>query len=260
MELDLSGRVAAITGGSEGIGKAIAWRLCREGAHVAICARRADVLQRAAQEIREATGGKVLAFCADVTRADDIARFIEATVQEYGRLDILVNNAGRRAGYPFLSTTDEAWQSDFDLKVFAAIRATRLAIPHMIRSGGGRVINITHIGGKQPGATSMPSSVSRAAGIALTKALSKELAEHKILVNTVCVGIIRSAQTERGWREQSPHLTLAEYEREIGRGVPLQRIGDAEEVADLVAFLASARASYLTGTAINVDGGLSGAV
>ncbi|MCC7355605.1 MAG: SDR family oxidoreductase [Anaerolineae bacterium] len=260
MELGLAGKVAAITGGSEGIGKAVAWRLSQEGAHVAICARRADVLEHAAQDIREATGGKVLAYRADVTRPDDLAHFIEATVRDGGRLDILVNNAGRRAGYPFLSSTDEAWQSDFDLKVFAALRATRLAIPHMMRAGGGRVINVTHIGGKQPGAGSMPSSVSRAAGIALTKALSKELAEHKILVNTVCVGVIRSAQTESGWREQAAHLTLAEYEQQMARGVPLKRIGEAEEVADLVAFLVSARASYITGTAINVDGGASGVV
>ena len=260
MELGLAGKVAVVTGGSEGIGKAIAWRLGQEGARVAICARRADVLEGAAREIKEATGSRVLAYAADVTKQDDLTGFIAAVVQEFGRLDILVNNAGQRAGYPFLQTGDEAWQSDLDLKLFAAIRATRLAVPHMIKVGGGRVINITHIGGKQPGPVSMPSSVSRAAGIALTKALSKELAKEKILVNTVCVGVIHSAQIEKGWRAQGSHLALADYLQQLGQGIPLQRIGEAAEVADLVAFLASERASYITGTAINVDGGTSGAV
>jgi NAD(P)-dependent dehydrogenase (short-subunit alcohol dehydrogenase family) len=260
MNLGLSGKVAAVTGGSLGIGKAIAWRLCQEGARVAICARRADVLERTAQQIREGTGGTVLAHPADVMKPSDIEGFIEETVRSWGGLDVLVNNAGRRAGYPFLETGDDAWHDDLELKLFAAVRATRLAVPHMIRMGGGRIVNITHIGGKQPGAGSTPSSVSRAAGIALTKALSKEFAQHKILVNTVCVGVIQSAQTESGWREQAPHLTLDEYLQQAARNIPLRRVGQAEEVADLVAFLASERASYITGVAINVDGGTSGAV
>ena len=256
MELGLRGKVAAITGGSEGIGKAAALRLAQEGASVAICGRRADVLQQAAAEIGK--HGAVLAVSADVTKPEDCARFVAEAAARFGRLDILVNNAGTSNANPFETVTDEIWQQDLDLKLFGAVRCARAAIPHMQAAGGGRIINITMVGGKQPAARSLPTTVSRAAGIALTKALSKDLAEQRILVNTVCVGVIKSGQMARGAARRG--LPLDEHYAQIGKNVPLGRIGEAEEVANVIAFLASDAASYVTGASINVDGGMSGVV
>jgi 3-oxoacyl-[acyl-carrier protein] reductase len=255
MELGLRGKVAAITGGSEGIGKATALRLAAEGASVAICARRAQVLQQAADEIKS-KGGTVFTVVADVADAADCERFIRETVAHYGRLDILVNNAGSSNANPFESIGDEVWKSDLELKLFGAIRCARAAIPHMKQQGGGRIINLTMVAGKQPGAKSLPTTVSRAAGIAFTKALSKDLAEYHILVNTVCVGLIKSAQMARGAarRGVSPDQ---QYEQ-MGKNIPLGRVGEAEEVGNVITFLASDAASYVTGASINVDGGTSG--
>jgi NAD(P)-dependent dehydrogenase (short-subunit alcohol dehydrogenase family) len=256
MELGLEGKVALITGGSEGIGKATALRLALEGAKVAICARRPDVLERAGMEIR-ATGAEVFTSAADVTSAEDVARFVAQVVERFSRLDIVINNAGTANAMRFEAASDALWQADLDLKLHAAIRTIRAALPHLKRAGG-RIINITTPAGKHPAAGSLPTSVSRAAGIALTKALSKELAEHRILVNTVCVGLIKSAQQERAADRHA--LSPEQYYAELGKGVPLGRVGAAEEVANVIAFLASDAASYVTGTSINVDGGSSAVV
>ena len=256
MDLGLKGKVAAITGGSEGIGKAAAMRLAQEGALVAICARRGDVLQQAADELAAAGGGSVLAVVADMTKPADCQRFVDETIQRFGRLDILVNNAGTSNAHPFESVDDEVWQSDLELKLFGAIRCSRAAIPHMKQQGGGRIINITMTGGKQPGKGSMPTTISRAAGQAFTKALSKDMAEFNILVNTVCIGLIKSAQMRRG-AERAGVAPEQRYEQ-MGKSIPLGRVGEAEEAANVIAFLASEAASYVTGTSINVDGGMSG--
>jgi 3-oxoacyl-[acyl-carrier protein] reductase len=260
MDLGLTGKVAAITGGSEGIGRASAFRLCEEGARVAICARREDVLQQTAQEIASATGGEVLPMRADVTHIADCERFIQRTIERFGRLDILVNNAGRSSAMSFEKADDEVWREDLEVKLFGAIRCTRLAIPHMRKLGGGRVINMTTIAGKQPEARSVPTSVTRAAGINLTKALAKEYAGDNILVNTICLGRLKSAQWTRRWEAQFSHMTLDEFYAKQGESIPLQHLGEAEDVADLICFLASECARYITGTAINIDGGVSGAV
>ena len=158
---------------------------------------------------------------------------------------------------------DAIWQGDLDTKLFGALRCSRLAIPHMIEAGGGRIINVTSIGGKQPEAATVPTTISRAAGIALTKAMSREFAPHGILVNTVCIGLARSGQFRREWealQAEGTDLTEEEFYARQGAGVPLGRIGTAEEVADLITFLASERASFITGAAINVDGGESAVV
>ncbi|HSD39359.1 MAG TPA: SDR family oxidoreductase [Rhodocyclaceae bacterium] len=257
MDLGLNGKVALITGGSEGIGKAAAEVLAEEGAHVVIVARRKEVLEAAAAGIRS-KGGSVLAIAADVTDPQAVERFVGEAVARFGRLDIVVNNAGTSSAKPFQSATDEIWQEDLDLKLFAAIRVSRAAIPHLRKQGGGRIINITTVSGKQPGAKSVPTSVSRAAGIALTKALSKEFAADNILVNTVSVGVFKSGQQERAAARQN--LALDQHYDKLGDGVPLGRVGEAREAANVIAFLASEAASYVTGASVNVDGGTSGVV
>ena len=260
MDLGLRGKVAIITGGSEGIGKGIALRFLEEGAMVAICARRDDVLQQAAEELRASTRSDVLAVSADVTEPETLTSFINRVVEQFGRIDILVNNAGRSATSAFDELTDDGWYADLDLKLMGAVRCTRLVIPQMKLGGGGRIINITHPGGKQPGAASYPTSVSRAAGIAMTKALSKELLPHNILVNTVCLTSIKSAQGVRSWKAEGSRGTLDEYWIDRAKEHPLGRLGEPSDAGALVAFLASDCASFITGTAINLDGGLSNVV
>ena len=156
----------------------------------------------------------------------------------------------------FLELDDEKWSSDIELKVFGAIRCTRLAVPHMKKNRDGRIVNITISGAKQPGAESYPTSVSRAAGLALTKALSKEYAADNIRVNTVCIGKIKSGQHERRYTREGK--TAESYYKETSKDIPLGRVGEAEEVADVITFLVSDAASYVTGTSINLDGGISG--
>ena len=262
MDLGLKDKVGIVTGGSEGIGKALAWRLAYEGAKVTICARRMELLEQAAEDIRIRTEGEVITIQADVTIPQDIDRVVNGTLERFGRIDILVNNAGQSATAPFERVTDEDWQADFDLKLWAAIRFARATIPQMRKVGGGRIINVTNLGAKAPGAASVPTSVSRAAGLAVTKALSKDLAGDNILVNTVCIGLIKSGQHERRYervKAQDPNLTIDQFYQQAaqGRDVPLGRVGEAEEAGDVIAFLASERASYLTGVAINIDGGAS---
>ena len=255
MDLQLSGLAAAVTGGSEGIGRAVAATLAAEGCDVAIGARRPGPLDLAAEEIRAATGRRVEPLPMDVTNAQQAREFIETAARRLGRLDVLVNNAGASSAARFEDVDDETWEADLQLKVYGAIRCTRAAIPYLRAAGGGAIINITTVGGKQPGAASVPTSVSRAAGIGLTKALSKDLAADRIRVNTVMLGSIRSMQWERRWRRQAVGESLEDYYARLGADVPLGRIGRAEEVADLVAFLVSPRAAYITGTAVAIDGG-----
>jgi NAD(P)-dependent dehydrogenase (short-subunit alcohol dehydrogenase family) len=265
MDLGLTNKVAIITGGSEGIGKAAAQRMAEEGARVVIVARRPEVLEAAAQDIRAATRGTVLPVQGDVVEPETINRVVETTLHNFGRIDILVNNAGVSMAKPFEAVSDEDWESDFGLKVWGAVRFIRTVIPEMRKVGGGRIINVTNLAGRTPGASSMPTSISRAAGIAITKALSKDLAKDNILVNTVCIGLIKSGQHERRYarmQQTNPNLTLEELYTDMGknRGVPLGRVGEAHEAGDVITFLASARASYLTGVAINIDGGTSAVV
>ena len=254
MDLKLQDRVAIVTGGSQGIGKAAAQRLAAEGARVVIAARGRELLDQVAAEIRSA-GGSVAAVQADVSKAEDCARLVEEAERAFGRLDILVNNAGTSATGEFDSVTDALWQADFELKLFAAIRLARLAIPLMQRQGGGRIINITNIGAKQPRAKSMPTTVTRAAGLAFTKALSKEFAPHRILVNTICIGLVRAGQHEK--KASKAGIALEQFYDNLAKDIPLGRVGRAEEVANAIAFLASDAASYITGSSLNLDGGSS---
>jgi NAD(P)-dependent dehydrogenase (short-subunit alcohol dehydrogenase family) len=257
MELGLKGKVAIVTGATEGIGKATAAVLAREGAKVAICSRRQSAVEEAVAELKRA-GGDVIGLAADVSKPEDVGRLVETALQKFGRIDILVNNAGTSKRGSLLEHTDAVWAADFELKVFGAIRLVRLVVPHMRKVGGGRIINVTNIGAKTPGAQSTPTSISRAAGIALTKAMSKEFAPDNILVNTVCIGKIKSGQHERRFKQSGE--SADSYYANAAKDIPLGRVGETEEAANAIVFLASNMASYVTGTSINMDGGLAGTV
>lgn len=259
MDLGLAGKVAVVTGGSEGIGKAAALSLAREGARVAIVARTQEKLDAAAAEIRSAAGD-VIAVPCDVMDEAQVKAAIAQVVARWGGVDILVNNAGTSAAGKFEDVRDEIWETDLGIKVYGAIYCSRAVIPYMKAAGGGRIINVTTGGGKAPGAGSLPTSMARAAGIALTKAMSRDYAADGILVNTVCIGLIKSGQHERRYeqmQERDPSRTLEQFYAGMGERVPLGRVGEAAEAGDVICFLASARASYLTGTSVNIDGGSS---
>ena len=264
MDLGLRDKVAIITGGSDGIGKAAALSMAQEGAAVVIVARRQEVLEQAEREILTATEGQVLSISADVMEPDSAGNIVQTTLDKFGRVDILVNNAGQSMAKPFEDVSQDDWEFDFELKVWGAVRLIQESIPEMRKVGGGRIINVTNLGGRTPGPASMPTSISRAAGIAITKGLSKDLASDNILVSTVCIGLIKSGQHQRRYdvRVQSePDLTLDSFYDQLADGrVPLGRVGEAEEAGDVIAFLASERASFLTGIAVNLDGGASAVV
>ncbi|MEM7025928.1 MAG: SDR family oxidoreductase [Pseudomonadota bacterium] len=245
--------MAIVTGGSDGLGRATAMRLAAEGCRLTICGRRKAHLEAAAASISERTGGEILACVADVTSASEIDHLVEATLDRFGGLDILVNNAGTSAAASLEELDDETWQRDIDLKLMAAVRMCRRAVPIMRERGGGSIVNATIVGGKAPAAKTLPTSVTRAAGINLTKSLANEYANSNIRVNTICIGLLKSAQ----WDRRSGDRPVDELYAELSDRVPLGRVGEAEDYADLVAFLVSERATYITGAAINLDGGMS---
>jgi NAD(P)-dependent dehydrogenase (short-subunit alcohol dehydrogenase family) len=258
MDLELAGKTMLITGGTDGLGLALATELAAEGAAVAVCGRDEERLG-VAQGALQAVGGDVLAQRADVSVPGDIEAFVDAAVARWGRIDGVVHNAGRASGGAIETIDDAIWESDFQLKLMAAVRLTRLALPHL-RASNGAVLFTLAMSAKAPGASSEPSSVTRAAGMALMKALSKELAPDGIRVNAILIGLIESGQWVRlaggsGMKLRSFYDRFAE-----DAGIPLGRFGRAAEFADLGCFLLSSRASYLTGTAINLDGGLSPSV
>lgn len=258
MQITLDGRAALITGGSKGLGLAMAKAFCGAGGHVALVARGEEALAKAREEVRSAApAANVATVAADIRTAEGCARAFAEAERALGRVDILVNNAGTSQRGPFLDVPDELWQDDLDLKLMAAIRLCRLAIPGMRERRWGRVINVLNIGAKAPPATSTPTSVSRAAGMALTKALASEFAPFNVLVNALLVGIIESDQWVRRHASDMRNIPWEEWKAEQGRSVPLGRIGKAEEFAALALLLASEQGGYVTGTAINVDGGRS---
>jgi NAD(P)-dependent dehydrogenase (short-subunit alcohol dehydrogenase family) len=255
VDLELAGKVILITGGTDGLGLALARRLVLEGASVAVCGRDEDRLAAAQLVIQEA-GGDVVAVRADAAQASDIAQFVDAAVSRWGKVNGIVHNAGHSAEGKVEVITDDAWEADFQLKLMGAVRLTRAALPYLRESRGAALFTLA-MAAKAPGPGSEPSSVSRAAGMALMKALSKELGPDGIRVNAVLIGIIESGQRERAAAASGTVLATF-YERlAASAGIPLGRVGRAEEFADVASFLLSDRASYLTGTAINLDGGLS---
>ena len=256
MKLDMSGRSALITGGSLGIGRAIATGFVGCGADVAIVARRKDILQEAVEEINKAGSSKVIAVQADVATAEGCNSAYMSAIAALGQIDVLVNNAGSSKRGAFETLSDEVWQSDLDLKLFGAIRLAREVLPQMRERRWGRIINVLNTGAKAPPPTGAPTAVSRAAGLALTKVLAGEGAPNNVLVNAVLVGRIESNQWAVRHASEKKGRSLADFYAEMGENIPMGRVGTAGEFANMVCFLASDAGSYITGTAINVDGGM----
>jgi 3-oxoacyl-[acyl-carrier protein] reductase len=255
MNISLAGRAAIVTGGSKGIGFAVATQFAASGADVAIVARDAEPLKEAVASIRKSAQANVIAVQADVSKAGDIQRAYDEVMRQFNKVDIIVNNAGTSRAMPFEKLTDDILHDDLELKLFAAVRLIRLVAPQMKERRWGRIINVLNIGAKAPRPNSMPTSISRAAGMAMTKALSHELAPHNVLVNAMLVGIIRADQHVQ--RAKRTNVRLEEYYKTHEKEIPIGRVGEAEEFANLACFLASEQGGYITGTAINVDGGRS---
>ena len=255
MEISLAGRTAVVTGGSKGIGFAVASRFAADGADVAIVARSRDTLDQAVEAIRKGAKGKVVGVQGDVGKADDVKRAYDETMSALGKIDIVVNNAGTSRAAPFEDLTDDILHNDLEQKLFAAVRMIRLVWPQMKERKWGRIINVLNIGAKAPRGASAPTSISRAAGMALTKLLSREGGPHNILVNAMLVGFIEADQHVQTAKRLN--IPLDDYVKSRAKDIPLGRIGRAEEFANLACFLVSDAGGYIAGTAINVDGGSS---
>ena len=263
MDLGLDGRRAIVTGGSKGLGRAIAAELVAEGAAIAICSRHADELDTAAAELMKqaaaaGTGSRaVVAMPCDVTDPDQVEAFMAAVVSAMGGLDILVNNAGGARPGRFATLTDDDWQADTEVKLFSQIRCTRAALPHLRRSAAPRVININAVYGRYPDPAFLASSVNRASCLSLSKALSMELGSEQILVNSVNIGLVETPQWQNIHQRRAPDVPADEFFGQLAAAeVPLGRFGQPDEVAGLVAFLSGDRASYITGASIDVAGGM----
>jgi 3-oxoacyl-[acyl-carrier protein] reductase len=260
MDLGLKGKVALITGASQGIGKAIALTLAEEGCQLAICARRKEALDSSAKEIR-AKGVEVLAIQSDVTKLEDNKNFVSLAAKKFGRIDILVNNAGYGNASDPMELPEEVFRYHMDLMLFGPIQLSRAVVPYMRKQGWGRIINISSIFGKQPGNQLDYDSIKAALQM-VTKDLSNHLAKDNILVNAVCPGPIRTPLWEGPGalaERLGQHLGMSAPEVMkwfAEQNIPLGHHGDPEDIANLVAFLASDKAKFITGQAINVDGGM----
>lgn len=256
MELGLAGRRAVVTGGSKGIGLAVAEELVAEGAAVSICARDAEQVEAAATRLR-ASGATVHAQVADVTDAGQVEEFLAAAAGALGGIDVLVNNAGAAHPGTFATLTDEDWQGDLDVKLFSQIRCTRAALPWLRQSRAPRVVNVNAVYAKYPDHRFFATTVNRAACLNLSKALAIELGPEGILVNSVNIGFVVTPQWENIRQKRAPDLPAEDFFRQwAAEEVPLQRFGDVREVSGVVAFLAGDRASYVTGASIDVAGGM----
>lgn len=263
MNLGLRDKVAIVLAASKGLGRASAEALAAEGASVAIGARHSEELEKTAQDIRKASGSKVLAVPTDVTKPEDLQAIVNASVREFGRVDILVNNAGGPPPGTFEQFGDAQWEAAFQLNLLSNVRMVRLVLPHMRALHKGRIINIVSTSVKQPIDGLLLSNAIRTGVVGLAKTLSIELAPDNITVNNVCPGRIltdRIRQLNRLPERVQQGQSEEEVLQEVSRDIPMGRIGKPEELAALVAFLASEQAGYITGTTIQVDGGLTRAL
>lgn len=259
MDFGLTGKVALVVAASKGLGRASAAALATEGANVVIAARNREVLEQTAQEIRQASQRAVLAYPMDLRQPEEIAALVSRAVEEFGGIDILVNNAGGPPMGTFEQFTDEQWQAAFDLTFLSAVRLIRAVLPSMRQRQGGRIIHIVSSSVKQPIQGLLLSNAIRPGIIGLAKTLSVELAPSQITVNNVCPGRILTDRLRQGstvLAAGAQGRSETEALQELARGIPLGRVGRPEELGALVAFLASQQAGYITGTTIQVDGGL----
>ena len=258
MDLQLTGKVAMVAASSRGLGRASAIGLAREGAKLSLAARSAEGLEKVADEIREETGGEVLTVVTDVTQPDQIQRWADQTMARYGGVDILVTNAGGPPHGVWADfQSDEAWIEAFNLNFMSTVRMIRAVVPSMRERGGGRILNIQSSSVKAPIANLILSNTIRPGVAGLAKSLSRELAGDNILINTVCPGSIYTDRLRSGTLDRAQRVGLTEEEviAERSGAIPLKRFGTPEEFANMVVFLASGRASYVTGSTIMVDGG-----
>jgi 3-oxoacyl-[acyl-carrier protein] reductase len=252
VKLGLEGRRVLVTGGSKGLGEAIARELVAEGARVAICSRNEEEVRATAAEI-----GAEYAQAADVTEPEQVHELVARSVEALGGIDCLVNNAGGAHPGTFETLNDENWVADLDVKLFSLIRCSREVLPHMRAAGGGRIVNIGAVQARAPDPKFFATSVNRAAGSSFTKTLALELAPENILVNGVNIGFVVTPQWEAIHARRAPELARDEFFRTLAEAeVPLGRFGSADEVAGIVAFLLSERASYITGASVDVAGGM----
>jgi len=258
MDLGLKDRVAIVTGASQGIGKAIAEGLAQEGTSLVICARNTGVLEATASQIKEKYGVNVVALVADVTKAEDIKKLASQAIATFGRIDILVNNSGGPHATKFQSTPPEAWQPGIDLLLMSVVHACHAVIPHMQAQKWGRIINITSIAVKQPINDLILSNTLRAGVIGLAKSLANELGKDNILVNNICPGYTLTERLQElvNIRAQTAQLPQQQIVKQWENDIPIGRLAKPEEIANYAVFLASERASYISGTTVAVDGGL----
>lgn len=260
MDLQIKDHVFMISGGSRGIGFAIAERAAQEGARIAICARIESALQEAATSISEKTSGEILTVAADLREEKGIKAFADKTLERFGHVDALINCAGDAQNGDFLALPDEAWVGAWQLKVFGYVRLTRALLPMMRERSYGRVVNVIGYGGRQPLPTGMPAAMANAALLSFTKGISKYCAGSNILVNAVNPGVIRTGRWEKNAkiRAEAAGTSVEEFEASFTENTLLRRIGEPEEIAAVVVFLASPLASYVNGAYLDVDGGETG--
>jgi len=258
MDLGLKGRVAMVLASSKGLGRAIALGFAREGARVTICARGQEALDETKRQIEDETGVGILALTLDVSLRESHTKLVEETLSRFGQIDVLVNNSGGPPAGNLLSLPDSSWQEALDLNLLSTVFMTKEVIPHMMPRRWGRVINLTSYSVKQPVDSLVLSNMARAGVVGFAKTLASELAPHNITVNNICPGVFstdRHHELARG-RAQKLGIDLEEYLAQQASSIPVKRCGEPSELADLVVFLSSERASYITGTTLQIDGGL----
>jgi 3-oxoacyl-[acyl-carrier protein] reductase len=259
MNLELKEKVAIVCASSEGLGKASAVALAKEGAKLVLCSRRENAINETAKEIRQATGAEVLPVVADVSVPGDVVKLVKDAVKKFGTVHILVNNAGGPPTGDLLTLSDEQWQKAHDLTLMSMVRTTREALPLMINQKWGRIISITSFVAKQPADELMLSVAIRPGILGLSKMLSNQYAKHNITVNTICPGNIFTKRQEElsQTRAANKNISVDEYIALQTKNIPAGRYGKPEEIGDVVAFLASERSSYISGVNLLVDGGLA---